>query len=116
MVSEDFVRSVHNLFIHEYGFDAFYYCPHHPDDHCSCRKPEPGMLVDAGRDHHIDLRRSFVIGDKESDMLLAAAVGARGILVRTGQTRTSAYAGYVVDDLEGAVAAVLSADRGEILA
>ena len=71
--------------------DAIYFCPHHPggsvkglDIECRCRKPAPGMIEDAVRDLHIDLRRSWVIGDKWLDVQLGHAVGARSILVRTG--------------------------------
>jgi D-glycero-D-manno-heptose 1,7-bisphosphate phosphatase len=71
--------------------DAIYYCPHHPraGDHryrreCQCRKPAPGLLHQAAIDHRIDLARSWVIGDKASDMHLARAAGARAALVRTG--------------------------------
>lgn len=84
-VREDFVREVNNIFIREYGFDAFYYCPHHPDEHCSCRKPEPGLLYEARAAHALDLKQSFMVGDKDIDMQLAAAVGATGVHVRTGK-------------------------------
>lgn len=50
--------------------DAFYFCPHHPDisGPCACRKPEPGMLLRAAREHGVDLGRSFMIGDSEHDL------------------------------------------------
>ncbi|MEK6577021.1 MAG: D-glycero-beta-D-manno-heptose 1,7-bisphosphate 7-phosphatase [Nitrospirota bacterium] len=64
--------------------DAVYYCPHHPDDGCDCRKPMPGLLKKAASELDIDLCSSYVIGDKISDLILAQNVGAMGILVRTG--------------------------------
>jgi D-glycero-D-manno-heptose 1,7-bisphosphate phosphatase len=64
--------------------DALYYCPHKGDDACLCRKPKPGMLERAAREHGLDLRRSFVVGDRYGDIELAHRVGARAILVRTG--------------------------------
>jgi D-glycero-D-manno-heptose 1,7-bisphosphate phosphatase len=71
--------------------DAIYYCPHHPTAgighyraECDCRKPKPGMLEKAARELKIDLRRSFVVGDKISDLEAGYAVGCRGVLVRTG--------------------------------
>jgi len=71
--------------------DGIYYCPHHPTEGaggytrpCDCRKPEPGMLYRAASDSPIDLRRSFVVGDKMTDMEMAHRVGAKGILVLTG--------------------------------
>lgn len=45
IVNEEFVKEVNKLFIEHYGFDNFCYCPHHPDEHCMRRKPEPGMLL-----------------------------------------------------------------------
>ena len=74
--------------------DGIYYCPHHPrigDDRyrqfCDCRKPNPGMLLQAAREHSVDLSCSFVIGDKSSDMNLATNAGAKGVLVLTGYGR-----------------------------
>ena len=64
--------------------DASYFCPHAPWEGCPCRKPSPGMAERAAEELSLDLARSFVVGDKKSDMELARATGARGILVRTG--------------------------------
>ena len=64
--------------------DGVYYCPHVSADRCDCRKPKPGMLEQAARELGLDLRRSFVVGDRHSDVELAHCVGARSILVRTG--------------------------------
>lgn len=71
--------------------DAIYYCPHHPSvgeppyrQECDCRKPRPGMLLKAAERFGIDLSRSFVIGDKASDLEVAKVVGAHPFLVRTG--------------------------------
>jgi len=61
------------------------YCPHRPDEHCPCRKPSPGMLLEAARRWGIDLRRSVLVGDAMSDILAAQAVGASAILVQTGR-------------------------------
>ena len=62
--------------------DAFYYCPHHPNfgvaEHrttCTCRKPKPGMLLRAMREWPVDLSRSFLIGDKQTDIQAAQAAG-----------------------------------------
>ena len=71
--------------------DAIYYCPHHPEygktpykKACSCRKPKPGMLKKAGREHGINLSHSFVIGDRFIDMQAGKAAGCRTGLVLTG--------------------------------
>lgn len=107
IVDEKFTREVNNIFIEQYGFDDFYYCPHRPDEHCPCRKPEPEMILRARAEHGIDLKQSYVIGDKELDMLLAKSAGAKGILVLTGQGAESANADYVAKDLNEAVKWIL---------
>jgi D-glycero-D-manno-heptose 1,7-bisphosphate phosphatase len=48
--------------------DGIYYCPHEVESHCNCRKPAPGMLVDAAREHGIDLTTSWMIGDSDTDI------------------------------------------------
>ncbi|HXX81168.1 MAG TPA: HAD hydrolase-like protein, partial [Thermodesulfovibrionales bacterium] len=80
-----------------------FYCPHLPEEHCFCRKPEPGMLHAARAKYGVDLRKSFVIGDKEADMILAKTVGAKSILVRTGQDKESAHADFVAENLRDAI-------------
>jgi histidinol-phosphate phosphatase family protein len=62
----------------------FYYCPHKPEDNCSCRKPKPGMLLNAAEKFDIDLSNSWLIGDKRTDCEAADAAGVRSILVLTG--------------------------------
>jgi D-glycero-D-manno-heptose 1,7-bisphosphate phosphatase len=66
--------------------DGYYLCPHHPEfgEVCDCRKPLPGMLLRAAREFGIDLRGSFLIGDKASDVLAGRAAGVTPILVATG--------------------------------
>jgi len=96
--------------------DAYYYCPHHPDGRiaqyarrCDCRKPGRGMIDQAATDLSLDPTRSFVVGDKWLDVQLGRAVGARAILVRTGngaaeesQPLEGVTADVVVDNLAAA--------------
>jgi histidinol-phosphate phosphatase family protein len=58
-----------------------YYCPHHPDDKCNCRKPAPGMLIKAIKDHHINPKKSFMIGDRMMDVKVGKKVGTRTIII-----------------------------------
>lgn len=72
--------------------DAYYFCPHHPQFgkdiiDCQCRKPAPGMLLAAQRDHDIDLSRSWMIGDKLLDIIAAQKAGVSPIMVMTGYGR-----------------------------
>jgi D-glycero-D-manno-heptose 1,7-bisphosphate phosphatase len=89
LFAESMVHTVHQEMTRqliEVGahLNAIYYCPHTSEDECECRKPKPGLLQRAVREHAVDLRRSFVVGDRYGDVELAHGVGARGILVRTG--------------------------------
>lgn len=70
----------------EYGvtISAWLICPHAPDDACTCRKPGVGLVDQAKSLFVIDLPNSFVVGDKDSDVLLAQATGMKGLLVLTG--------------------------------
>ncbi len=103
IIKEEFVKDINRIFIERYSFDEFYYCPHHPDEKCSCRKPESGMALRARAEHMIDFKKSYVIGDKESDMLLAKAIGAKGIFVKTGHDKESHSADYKARDLKEAI-------------
>lgn len=67
--------------------DGIYYCPHHPEDECVCRKPRTGMIEAARRELALDLSGSYVIGDKLTDIELAHHVRAKGVLVLTGAGR-----------------------------
>jgi len=90
--------------------DATYYCPDAPGQHSNCRKPAPGMVVKAARDHTIDLSRSFLIGDKEIDVECAHNAGIRAVRVRTGIERdvTASNADWVADDVPAAVGIILN--------
>lgn len=80
----DFVQK--DLAVSGIAIDAFYYCPHHPDfsSQCVCRKPAPGMLLQASLDLNLDLTRSWMIGDKLIDVKTGDKLGLRSLMVRTG--------------------------------
>lgn len=65
--------------------DAIYYCNHHPDIECSCRKPGTGMAELAAIEHELNSSLAYVVGDKDSDIGLARNLKARGVLVLTGK-------------------------------
>jgi D-glycero-D-manno-heptose 1,7-bisphosphate phosphatase len=123
LVTEEAVCDIHARMIAAVGraggrIDAVYFCPHHPDDKCGCRKPQPGLFIQAARDFEIDLACSFVIGDAFSDVAAALAIGARPILVLTGRGReqhaemmANNHTGHpIAGDLLGAVEWVLRAE------
>lgn len=98
--------------------DRFYYCPHHPTAGnepykrvCDCRKPEPGMLLQAARELDIDLAASYVVGDMLKDLEAGRRVGAKGILVRTGYGNNVVVTDkpvYIAEDLLDAVKWILN--------
>jgi D,D-heptose 1,7-bisphosphate phosphatase len=96
LFSEDFVK-IANKFLHAEFLkenaliDAFYYCPHHPTEgigsyhrECDCRKPAPGMLLQAAQEMNIDLARSYIIGDRYNDIEAGKRAQVKGVLVKTG--------------------------------
>ena len=95
----DWLLQQHGVRVH-----GIYYCPHRPEDRCRCRKPAPGLLEEAAGDLGLDPARAIVVGDKPCDVELALAVGATGVLVRTGYGAQYEQSGYhkahlVADDL-----------------
>lgn len=91
--------------------DGLYYCPHHIEGivesykvDCDCRKPKPGMLLDAARKHHIDLTHSLMIGDSETDMLAGKNAGCKCVLIKNNRIDEISIApmmgtDYIVKDL-----------------
>jgi D-glycero-D-manno-heptose 1,7-bisphosphate phosphatase len=89
------------LFGHGAHIDAIYYCVHHPNEGCDCRKPKTGMLKQAAREHSIDTYLSFMVGDKMSDLEAGRQVGCQTVLVLTGhgeKARESLQATYFRPD------------------
>lgn len=97
LVTEADVQALHDQLQTELnrdagGVDAWYYCPHHPHADvaeyrrsCECRKPGAGMLRQAAERFGIDLTRSFMIGDRPTDVAAGVAAGCRTVLVKTGR-------------------------------
>lgn len=124
--TEDFVNNVHEKlkeFLRKEGafLDGIYYCPHLPDVGCRCRKPETGMMQRASEELDIDLKKSYVIGDKAIDIEFAHRAGAKGVMVKTGyggkefRVQSSEFRtapDYVADNLLDAVRWILE-DRNE---
>lgn len=75
-----------------------YYCPHHPNENCDCRKPRPGMLIRASQEYNFNLSDTFFIGDSISDIQAAQSAGVSSILVLTGHGFNS-YQHYLIPNL-----------------
>jgi histidinol-phosphate phosphatase family protein len=105
-------RAVHAELLRQLGhglIHATYFCPDVPGQHSTHRKPAPGMVLDATREHQIDVSRSFLIGDAEIDVECAHNAGMRAIRVQTGLQRdiTGSMADWRADDLPAAVEIIL---------
>ena len=90
LYSEDLLSRIHQKLervLKDQGghLDAIVYCPHHPEDHCECRKPKPGMLLDIARRLGEPIETSYFIGDRLTDVQTARACGASPIFVLTGK-------------------------------
>jgi histidinol-phosphate phosphatase family protein len=96
---EESLRDIHCRMVTEIKeaggtIDALYYCPHHPDAGCKCRKPRPGMLKRAAQEHNIDLSSACFIGDATTDIEAGKRAGTATFLVLTGLGRES-YHDYI---------------------
>tara|TARA_Y100000310_G_scaffold281278_1_gene301652 strand:- start:421 stop:975 length:555 start_codon:yes stop_codon:yes gene_type:complete len=96
LATESQITAINNRIVELLGeqgakIDATYMCFHHPKHgqgkykvDCGCRKPKPGMILEAAKDHNIDLSQSFMVGDRTSDIKAGVLSGAKTISVRTG--------------------------------
>jgi D-glycero-D-manno-heptose 1,7-bisphosphate phosphatase len=124
LMTLDTAHSINNRLVeeirkHHGKIDAVYMCPHAPDAQCSCRKPSPGLLIQAARELSLDLSQSWMIGDAWTDLLAGQAAGVRGVaFVRTGRGNEqlrqpgpeSLDDYYVFNDLAAALSAIQSLD------
>jgi len=100
--------------LHGGNIAGIYFCPHTPEDGCHCRKPKPGLLEEISERCNVDMLDVPVIGDSVRDLQAAAAIGARPILVCTGNGHDAMRTGFkgrqleVYDDLAAAVAALIA--------
>ena len=93
-MTEGQLREVHDFMEEELkrfavSVDAIYYCPHERDGNCGCRKPEPGMILNAARDLNIDLKASYMVGDSDSDVEAALRAGAHSVRIAAHEDRNA---------------------------
>jgi D-glycero-D-manno-heptose 1,7-bisphosphate phosphatase len=114
----ELVEAINARLRDELELDAAYVCAHDNDDRCACRKPRPGMLLDAAADLELDLGSSWLVGDRWVDIGAAAAAGVRSILLERPYSWAATSSGVPPDRLEptvtvrdftGAVDAILGA-------
>lgn len=89
--------------------DAIYYCPHDEGENCTCRKPQPGMILNVGRDLEIDLHLSYMVGDSPADIGAGKLAGTRTVRITEGTDETAdlvfpnlaAFARFLDDQTDG---------------
>lgn len=110
LFSEEQLQEMNQYLIEKTTVDAIYYCPHHPEGKirkyrqiCHCRKPQIGMFEKACREFEIDLKRSYMIGDRAGDILAGQNINLQTILVESGYGTTRleelVKPDYIVSDL-----------------
>jgi D-glycero-D-manno-heptose 1,7-bisphosphate phosphatase len=80
-----------------------FFCPHNPESNCDCRKPKPGMFNQANDKYNIDMKKSWMIGDKEADVQAANAAGIQNtVLVKSGHVidEVNSKAEFILDSIE----------------
>jgi len=87
IITEDKLSEIHNHLIKEAKkenakIDGIYFCPHKPDENCECRKPKAGMILKAAKEFQIDLKKSIMFGDSDTDIEAANHAGCTGVLVK----------------------------------
>ena len=115
---EDFLKFnnhlIRELEKYKIKIEKTYCCPHKTEDNCDCRKPKMKFLKDAEKEFKIDLKKSYVIGDKKTDIELGENGGCKTILVLTGngmETKNKIKADFVAEDLLEAAKWILNNDR-----
>lgn len=116
MMTEHQLREINQKLLHILPLDGIYYCPHYPPEqeeqqpyriNCSCRKPLPGLIFKAAQEHHVDLNRSYMVGDRATDILAGQAAGIKTVLVCTGygpdRLERKVKPDYIVADLKNFV-------------
>ena len=116
--TEDFLKFNNHLINvlkkHNINIERTYYCPHKPEDNCNCRKPKTKFLDDAAKEFDVDLKSSFVIGDRKSDFEMGRSAGCKTIHVLTGRGanfRNEFKPDYVAKDLLDAAKLIIENDN-----
>ncbi len=110
LITEENLKKIHDRMIKELSaykarIDDIFVCPCLPEENCECRKPRPGMILEAAKKHSIDISSSFMVGDKQIDADAGKAAGCRTILIAED---SSLKADYIVKSFKEAVEIIMS--------
>ena len=116
-LTEADLKKIHERMVDELSkrgakIDAIYYCLHHPDDNCGCRKPKTGMLERAAQDFGLDLSKCFIIGDRKIDVETGRNAGCTSILIPTPETEPGIKADYLMTNFHEAAKLIARKIRG----
>jgi D-glycero-D-manno-heptose 1,7-bisphosphate phosphatase len=111
-MSRDVVEAMHAQLLKDLPLDAVKVCYHVEADHCECRKPKPGMILEAAREHRIDLSASFLVGDRWRDVAAAQRAGCKSFFIDYAYAEKSPGKPYVsVKSLPEAARLILQSKR-----
>jgi len=120
--TEEMLDKIHQKMISDlarYGahIDAIYYCPHHPDEGCACRKPKPKLAYQGIRDLRVDCQRSYVIGDRLMDVQLAKNINCKSVMIENSRGQgelkdCDILPDYIARDLESAARWIVEQESG----
>lgn len=110
-VQAEEVTAMHKKLYEKTLVDDIFYCPHRQDEGCNCRKPNPGMLMEASIKHSIDLKKSFMVGDRASDIEVGLKVGCKTIFIDRyyKETKPQHYSAKV-SSLQAAVSYIINSN------
>jgi D,D-heptose 1,7-bisphosphate phosphatase len=117
--TEDDLSKIHEKMRKEFqrfhtDIDGIYYCPHHPDNNCDCRKPKTKLFEQAIRDHNIDVKKSYMLGDAIQDIEAGKKIGLKTILIPVSSTENIATKkqgpDYIASNFTKAVEWILRTD------
>jgi D,D-heptose 1,7-bisphosphate phosphatase len=99
--TEEMLENIHqkmrsDLAKYNARIDSIYFCPHHPDEGCDCRKPKPTLILRAAQEHDIDLTASFFIGDTPADIEAGHAAGCKTVIISHASHEEAASEGNAV--------------------
>lgn len=117
ILEEQTLLYMNQYLIEQIGIDAIYYCPHYPKGKiskysitCHCRKPDVGLIEKACKEFSIDLKQSYLVGDRESDILAGQKIGIKTVLVESGYGSSSlqnAIPNMICSNLQNAVSNII---------
>ncbi len=110
-LSMETLRAIHDKMSAIFRFDGIYVCSHDDKDRCDCRKPKPGLILQAAREHQIDPADSFMVGDRAKDIEAGRSAGCTTVLVQKPYSGTAA-ADHIVRDMPEAAEMILKNSGG----